>query len=233
MFLIFRKKLLSYASFLLLPEEYKHAKALRLKGGDKIYVGDGLQNRWEGYLSHSLKEVKLQEPLAPYQEKLRVVCMAIPERFRLERFFLPTAVELGMTHFIPILSQHSVSVRRKLNYPRTNKIILESASQSQRYFLPHILNAHSLDECHYFLDKLKLAKEQRIVLDPRGSFSLSSLVNKYKELAIAIFIGPEGGFSKEEIQTFQKQYYSIASFRNGKNILRISTAAIASLAYFN
>jgi len=131
------------------------------------------------------------------------------------------AIEIGMTTCIPVFTQNSE--RRKWNSIRMNKIAIAAMKQSGRYWLPIInepidfkdfINNHQSD--NKFIAHCKEANKNH----------LSKLANQKN--AQLILIGPEGDFTKEEIELAKKHQFKEISL--GSNRLRTETACIAALS---
>jgi 16S rRNA (uracil1498-N3)-methyltransferase len=151
---------------------------------------------------------------------------AMPKKPALFELILQKCTEIGVSRFVPIRTKFSEreEVPKK---DRLLRIIKEAAEQSERATLP-VLN-ETID-----FDKLLSSPPPgvNLLLHSRGDFPmLSKLKFSYqKGQEINIFIGPEGGFSEEEVSLAQKNGFVISSL--GTQILRTETAAIAAVAVF-
>tara|TARA_A100001015_G_C14528697_1_gene533264 strand:- start:186 stop:608 length:423 start_codon:yes stop_codon:yes gene_type:complete len=134
------------------------------------------------------------------------------------------ATELGITRFIPILTERTVV--RKLNEKRINKIIAEASEQSNR------LNIPKLDKIIKLENFLKSNQNTNIIFGDLNTEKTK--INLEKNEPICILIGPEGDFSLKEREIILKQK-KIIPLKINKNILRSETAAISmiSIVVFN
>lgn len=134
------------------------------------------------------------------------------------------AVELGVTEIIPFSSQHCNV--KNLNLDRLNKIIIESSKQCGRSKLATIKDLVSLQEA------IEIARDSQIVLfyEHETEKKVKDLTFN-KELPISIFIGCEGGFSIEEVESFVK--LGVVPCSLGKRILRVSTAVVSAITLIN
>lgn len=134
---------------------------------------------------------------------------------------LEKGTEIGVSRFVPVIAEKSE--KKNFNEERGLKIIQEATEQSQRASLP------TLGAMCKTADALNVCKEEGIesilVLDPTGEEKFNKNIVKDGEKA-AVFIGPEGGWSKQELELFAKSGAKIYTF--GSAILRAETAAIAS-----
>jgi 16S rRNA (uracil1498-N3)-methyltransferase len=124
------------------------------------------------------------------------------------------AVETGVTAIVPITSARTV--KSGLKHERLVKIIQEAAEQSGRVSVPE------LSEIKSFTDAVSyaLGKGPVFVFDPLGVPYASVISSAPK--AASIFIGPEGGFTDEELRLAKEAGAQILSL--GNTILRGETA---------
>jgi len=211
-FLIFRNK--PDETIELTSEEQRHARARRLRRGDVVYCGNGQGGRYAGILSRE-SEIKLDlTTLEERKQPRRNLISALPESSRRD-WMLQKCTELGLTDFVPVIFARSEN--RGIPVSRMDRILLEAASQSRRFFLPVIHEAMDL------LQAITWAKSisELYVLDPASGEDLREM-----HPSMSFLVGPEGGFADEERITLK----TLPTRRMGVNILRIETAAIAALA---
>ncbi len=146
------------------------------------------------------------------------LCMALVKK---DNFELVTqkVTEIGVTHIIPILCEHSE--KRKLNFERLNKIVLEASEQSGRGDIPTIHEVMTLEEVF----TKGILPQEKIVLHPEGGTLRKYLGGLHETKSFAVFVGPEGGFSPKEIELLKS--YNVPAISLGSQILRAETAAIA------
>lgn len=138
---------------------------------------------------------------------------------------LEKLTELGVVRIVPIIAQRSGQHLVKAavaRLPRWRKIVHESAQQARRVSAPEIAEPAKLK------DMVAAVAEHRIVLsETETSISLkSALVGCSAPLTLAF--GPEGGWTAEELMSFQSAGWKSASL--GSTILRAETATIAAVA---
>lgn len=127
--------------------------------------------------------------------------------------------ELGITSIVPILSGRSE--KKNLSFERLEKILIEASEQCGRGDVPKINPIVDLETA---LDELP-SSAFSILLNMEG-LPLNASLDKFRGKDVALFIGPEGGWSEEDMVLFQGK--NIASYSLGKTVLRAETAAIAS-----
>ncbi len=137
------------------------------------------------------------------------------------------ATELSVTTVTPLIARrtdrHLARAAGK-RVERWRKIAREAAQQSRRDDVPEIHRPLELKQA------LNEPEGRRIVLSEyERNQSLATLARESQNSqAIALAIGPEGGWTEEEISAFLENGWRPASL--GKNILRAETAVIAALA---
>lgn len=130
-------------------------------------------------------------------------------------YIIQKCSELGVSNFVPILSARTI--KKEFNHARAEKIAIEASEQCGRGTIPIIREPvhlkKALEEYH---DKLPLFVAHQD----------SKQTNRLEEDKYGIFIGPEGGWTKDEQQMFSK--YGVSSLNLGDFTLRAETAAIVA-----
>lgn len=129
-------------------------------------------------------------------------------------WILEKGTELGVTTFIPIISDRSE--KKNINYERAEKILKEASEQSGRATLPVIEKITSFDEV-ISLDIPLFA------FHPEGDVFTIEHTQTFSPLGV--LIGPEGGWSEREVFLFKQNNVRVYSL--GNQTLRAETAAIA------
>ncbi len=205
-------------------EEVRHiVKVLRKKPGDRVQVTDGSGKRMDVRLMEIEKKRVTGEIVATEVEPAepeRILAMGlVRKRERLE-FAIEKAVELGATHIILVHSDHSEKMSIKA--PRVDNIIISAIKQSQRCYLPKWETRNSFGEV---LEAY--GKDRRVlVAHPRDS-PVSE--NHAKDDPLLMMVGPEGGFSTEELE--QAASAEAVFIRLAHTRLRTETAVCAVMAY--
>ena len=136
---------------------------------------------------------------------------------------LEKATELGVKEIHPIIMERSV--KTSINIDRCNKILISAAKQCRRSFFPILHRPKDLqtilknkEGCKYYA--CQLGAELNL-------FSYKSTLTHPSN----VIIGPEGGFSKTEIDIMKNK--GLSFFHLGKRRIRAETAAISSITLFN
>lgn len=130
--------------------------------------------------------------------------------------------EIGVAEIHPIISERSE--KKDINLERLNKIVKEASEQSGRVILPEVFDVISLKEV-----VSQAVKENKVCIAFHTVDNLPEVPPPTSE-SIAIFIGPEGGWTENEIAIFKEHNVQLCSL--GSNILRAETAAIVASALF-
>lgn len=154
----------------------------------------------------------------------------LPKSDKLE-LIIQKAVELGVKEIIPFQMDRSIAKieqnKIKQKTQRFNAIAQSAAEQSKRTIIPQVLEPLS------FKLALEKAKELDLLLVPyenqKGILSTKEALSLIKKGdKVGVIIGPEGGFSPNEIALAEKDGGKLISL--GKRILRTETAAITALS---
>lgn len=199
----------------------------RYKLGQKIHVFNEKMGEIEVEISEigkkdmSFKYIRHLNNLVDSKETGKDIClyMSIIKNSNFE-LIVEKAVELGVGKIIPVITERSI--KNNLNFQRINKIIKEATEQSGRVDLMKIGDVVD------FKNAIKIAKDVSDIVY-FGSLDQNDFINKDKknnQVEIAIFIGPEGGFSDEELSMFKSENINPLSL--GKHVLRAETAAIVA-----
>ena len=214
--------------YVALPEdEAGHAvRVLRRRAGDEIVVVDGaggwhrvrldVAERREaaGVVLETRRDVG--EP--PYALRLGLALLKNRNRFEL---FLEKAVELGVREVVPLLTQRTEKAR--LNAARANNILVAAMKQSGRSRLLHLAAPRPLaDVLQDPADACFLAHEQ---LGAEAGLA-RALARHPAASTFAILVGPEGGFTDEEVAAATQAGYAPVSL--GPRRLRAETAALVA-----
>ena len=142
-----------------------------------------------------------------------------PIKLNYLNLMIQKATELGVTKFIPILTERTIV--RKLNDKRLNKIIIEASEQSNRLKVPKLNKILKLD------DFLKLYQNTNIIFGDLNTNN--SKINFKGPDPLCILIGPEGDFTLKERENILK-LKKLTSLKINQNILRSETAAISMIS---
>jgi 16S rRNA (uracil1498-N3)-methyltransferase len=200
------------------------SRVFRLGVGDKVVVFDGSGNDYICEIAEASTRgtVVLQviefspSKYMPTRKIYLFQSMIKKDKFE---WVVEKATELGVTDIVPVLAERSE--KKDLNIERLRKIAIEASEQCGRGDVPTIATARlNLEELFTF-------DCQKVALHLEGENFISARP-RLAEGPIGVFIGPEGGWSPNELEMFHKNGVTICSL--GKQVLRAETAAIATLS---
>jgi len=178
-------------------------------------------------VAFNLIEELSSEPALPITLLLSVF------KFDRMEWAIEKATELGVATIVPIIARRTekhLAQAADKRVDRWRRIAQEAAKQSRRADLPVIEDpvalATRLQRPSTAQHILLAENELDITLRQRIEAALTASGSELPNIEIAI--GPEGGWTNEELALFQKHNWQSASL--GPRILRAETAAIASLA---
>jgi len=214
----------------------RHArKVLRLGKGDRVELFDGKGMVYTTEIELLSKELLivnlLEQSQVENENRLKVtLAQALPKVGKIDNI-LRMNTEIGVSDFVLFESDYSVVKIKDYHegkLTRLNKIVREAARQSHNDFLPSIFGPVEF--------KAMIAKpaDLKIILHTDNlnmeTVSLSDIKSELKgEESVTLCVGPEGGFSKEEIEFAQTQ-----GFRTVKlnlPVLRTETAGLVASAF--
>jgi len=200
---------------------------LRMKAGDSLELLDGMGKVHEAKISKIEKDKIICEVLSSHLEenepKVKVaLAQALPKARKMD-FIIEKCVELGVNRIIPMLTERIVPKSVKLD--RWQKISKSSAEQSGRAVIPEISPLTRFEEVLRLREKFDLAL---IPWELEKGITLKQVLKNLISPNILIAIGPEGGFSQEEIKLSKEAGFVSVSL--GKRILRSETAGMAALS---
>lgn len=212
---------------LTLPEiESQHAvRVLRLKEGDEIEVVDGRGTLYKcnitlAHSKHCGVEITERVSMAPHWGNKIVLCVAPTKNLDRIEWLAEKCTEMGMDRLVPVRCRYSE--RKELKTERLQKLLVSAMKQSLKATLPQ------LDELTPVLDLIKTPFEgQKFICYCDDAVERKLLAKEYTPgVDTMILIGPEGDFSREEVDTALANGFIPVSL--GDSRLRTETAAVAA-----
>ncbi|MCO5143385.1 MAG: 16S rRNA (uracil(1498)-N(3))-methyltransferase [Oligoflexia bacterium] len=204
------------------------AKVLRLSQNDEIYLMNGRGQKAKAVISIIRKKeviVDVLEVTTEFQKNPKLtLCQANLKPQRMD-WLIEKITEVGVDEVKLFASQYSQITNFKVD--RFKKIAISACKQSENSFVPTITQFPT------FSDILNQPKTDiKIILDPQTKISLQKVLSSAGDLQnvknIIILVGPEGGFSSQEIEQAINAGFQASSL--GPRILRGETAGIVSSA---
>jgi 16S rRNA (uracil1498-N3)-methyltransferase len=215
---------------LLGAEAHHLGKVMRAQPGDEVLLFDGSGSEFHATIA-SVSKQRIALDIVSRNEINREgsrsvsLAVALPKGER-QRFLIEKLVELGATRLIPLMTRHSVAEADEHVLERLRRQVIEATKQCGRNRLMEIDPPSNLATL--------VARESadpaavRVLAHPTGTPQENWRTSTQPLLAA---IGPEGGFSDDEVQCARASDWQIISL--GPRILRVETAALAVAALGN
>ncbi|MDD4971148.1 MAG: 16S rRNA (uracil(1498)-N(3))-methyltransferase [Paludibacter sp.] len=212
-------------SHVLPEEESQHAvKVLRLQVGEEITLVDGTGGFYKAKITNPHPKhcsFEITETILEYGKRDFHLHIAIAPTKNIERleWFIEKATEIGIDEITPIICRFSE--RKVIKSERLEKIIVSAAKQSLKAYFPVLNPLCSFDE----LLKNQHASQKFIAhCYDEDKRLLQNEIQKTND--VLILIGPEGDFSKEEVQKALSAGFIPVSLGNSR--LRTETAGVVA-----
>ncbi len=204
-------------------------RVLRARVGQKFdIVANGIVR--EGRISsigEKRVEFELAEEIHSQISALNVTLLLAIFKFDRMEWAIEKATELGVSRIVPLVARrtdsHLASAAQK-RVERWRRIAVQASEQSRRTAPPELSNPIKLQEA------ASLSAAAKFVLsEVEQQVSLGQILTERTTASeVAVAIGPEGGWTHDELDLFQQKGWIPVSL--GPTILRAETAAIAAIA---
>jgi len=219
------------------------ARVLRARIGQEFDISAGGRLRRGRVLAVSDERVEFElgEAIAAAPLFELSVLLSIIKFDRME-WALEKLTELGVSTIVPLAARrtdtHLATAAHK-RVERWRRIAREASEQSRRTEPPEIADPTELREALNLAAECKLLLDERQMVDTTSSQQVERLPLPGASIrealdsspgigSVALAVGPEGGWTEEELQAFADAGWRPVSL--GKMILRTETAAIAAVA---
>lgn len=214
-------------------QQAEHAKVLRLKNGEEVYVCDGEGQQCRCTVSDvspgQISLVVRDRQCADTEAKVRVsVYMAFPKADKLEHV-IQKATELGAYEIVAFPSGRCISkpdeksLKKKLE--RWQKIAASAAEQSGRGIVPKVI---TVDSYQAALDRAAQADLPILFYENERALTLRMAVEEKGFETVSLMTGPEGGLEPREVEQAKLAGLRICTL--GSRILRCETAPLCALS---
>ncbi|BAY64094.1 hypothetical protein NIES22_41850 [Calothrix brevissima NIES-22] len=211
-----------------LTKEQQHylTRVLRLREGDRFIAMDGKGKWWLTQLAGEQGQVL--EPLVVETELPVAITLliALPKGNGFDEV-VRCCTELGVTTIAPVLSDRTLLQPSPQKLERWRRIAAEAAEQSERAFVPTILEPVA------FSSSLSLTSSHKYICEARGNFPHLNNCLQYQgqmtnDQELVIATGPEGGWTQPEVESAIASGFQAVSL--GRRILRAVTAPVVALS---
>jgi len=220
-------------------EDAKHiSKVLRMKAGDMITLCDGCGSDYEAKIEKSDKDSVSASIISQKKSESEpdieiTLFQALPKSGKME-YIIQKCTELGINKIIPCIMDRCVvklnsEADEKKKVERWQAVAKAAAKQSGRGIIPQIGMPVSFRAA---IEEMRTQDLAFVPYENESGTTLKNVLRNSEDVTSAAFIiGPEGGFSEEEIALARKS--GMESVSLGKRILRTETAAEVVLSMMN
>ena len=216
-------------------EQHHLRNVLRLTSGATVRIIDGQGNVYTAEVldtgtNREPSEVRIltHEFHASVLPSLTLF-QGLPKNDKME-LILQKTTEIGVTQIVPIYAEHALQKPSQNRYERWHRVVISATKQCKRAWLPELWDPLTYEASLTQLDKFSL----RLMLNPhleqesQAQHIKTVLREVSRPASIALFVGPEGGFSHREVAAAIES--GCVPVTLGTNILRTETAAIVAVA---
>lgn len=209
------------------PGESAHClRVLRSVKGDHVQVIDGRGNLYDAIISHpdlkgcrlEIESVQIMPPPRDFNLHIAIAPTKSIERFE---WFVEKAVEIGIDTITPLLCQRSE--RKTLKTDRLEKLVISTMKQAKVFTSP-VLN--ELMDLNQFLRGFAMPATNRFIAHCENSEKKPLTETFIRGKDLVILVGPEGDFSKDEINAAIS--FGFVPVSLGTTRLRTETAGIVA-----
>ena len=213
------------------PEQAHYlGNVLRLKQGARLLVFNGKDGEWCAELSAIAKkkaQLSLEHQTRPQEEGPDLHYIFAPlKRARLD-YMAQKATEMGASVLRPVITRHTMAERVKVDRLLANAV--EAAEQCGILRVPDVTEPEKLAAVLGDWD------ERRLLIFADEAAQHTSPIETLKAAGsrpLAVLIGPEGGFDREERAALLAKPF-VLPISLGPRVMRADTAAVAALALVN
>ncbi|MFO7580461.1 16S rRNA (uracil(1498)-N(3))-methyltransferase [Nitrosomonas halophila] len=215
-------------------------QVLRLQQGDPVILFNGEGGEFSGHLAQIRKTACLVQidrfsDVTRESHLLIELAQAICTNEKMD-WIIQKAVEQGVTRIQPLTTRRSVvrlsGERADKRQRHWQRVIISACEQCGRNSVPELLPLLSLSQWfeQKFAQQTETGERPRhhLMLSPAANHRLADLPPPQPHECLALLVGPEGGFTSEEMDAAHT--IGFEPIRLGKRILRTESAALVAIA---
>ncbi len=217
-------------TFVIQGEEFHHlSQVVRKREGEEILVTSGTGILAKCLILEIERKLMIIEIKSKEYYKRSTPQMALGFALlknKHDNMIIEKVTELGCSSFYPLETERTVRHISDNLISKLHKVAISAIKQCDNAWLPEI------NECYNLREIPSRMKEDGylpvVALETENTVNLQELKRIYPDRSMGIIIGPEGGFTKTEIEFFKEE--QIATFSLGNHTLRAETAAITAIS---
>lgn len=227
----YTKAVSSSDNMILLDEENSRhiIQVLRMEIGRQINITDGNGTVCTTEIMEAHKKKCTVKIIHTLKQNIpsHKVCIAISPVKNTSRFewFLEKATEMGVTEIVPLICERTE--KQFLKFDRLRGILISAMLQSQQAWLPVLQEPVKFEK---FVKENGSSNKFIAHCEEQQKISLKEIIGKFSNKFInqsTILIGPEGDFTKDEIDFAQQNNFTPVALGNTR--LRTETAALVAV----
>ena len=226
--IFFQEDISNESAITVTEETSKHLiQVLRMKQGERLQLTDGKGKIITAEIITEHKKKAEVKPLSTshIQHRTSNITIAISLIKNNSRFewFLEKATEIGVSEIIPLICDRTE--KQNFRHDRMKNILISAMLQSQQAWLP------SLHEPVKYKELIKNSDQENKFIAHCDTGEKKIITHQSKIQSSIILIGPEGDFTKEEIELAVANDFIPVSL--GETRLRTETAGIVASVLLN
>lgn len=213
-------------------EQHHLRNVLRLGIGKTIRIIDGEGSVFTATISKigsELTDARIEKQEF-YKKTIPSITLfqGLPKHDKME-LILQKTTELSVSRIVPVITERSLQKTTKNRLERWQRIVLSASKQCGLVWLPKLSEIQILQDC---INTVQAQDLSLILWEKESEQHIQAVLRMNPEVeSIALLIGPEGGFSENEVKEVTK--IGCIPVKIGSTILRTETAAIAGIAMTN
>ena len=205
---------------------------MRKKIDDSILVFNGVNGEFLAKISEIYKNtiiIDIIKKTRDVQIENDIWLLFAPVKKSPTEYIVQKATELGVSKIIPVITERTIT--KNLNLKRMQDIAIESSEQCERITIPEVCAVKKLKDLipNWDNDRIIFFCDETIRNNDVVKIDFQNLLTKSFG---AILVGPEGGFSTNEINYLRENKF-IRPIDLGPRILRSDTAVITALSFWH
>lgn len=195
-------------------------RVLRLNNGDRFIALDGAGNSWLAKIADRSAQIISKIEIETELPVSLTLITALPKANGYEQV-IRCCTELGVSKFIPVISDRTIVKPSPNKVQRWRKIAAEAAEQSERQIVPQIIEPIKFTRA---IDNTTPDRDKYIAVARGNLPTFKNCLQNHSKPEIVIATGCEGGWTETEVAKAISSGFEAVSL--GNRILRAVTAPI-------
>ncbi len=205
---------------------------MRKKKDDTLLIFNGVDGEYLAKISQIYKKyiiLIVVKKIRDVETEIDLWILFAPVKKTPTEYIIQKATELGASKIFPVITDRTNT--KQINLKRMQEIVIEASEQCERLTIPKIFDLRKLGDLIESWDKKRIILYGDETIRNQNEIK-SGFQNIQSKSLGAILIGPEGGFSNDEINYLRKKPF-IKPVDLGPRILRSDTAVISIIVLWH